>query len=107
MMRLRPAVLFSLLLALALALVACGGSDEKTASSNDVNELLTQTFTGSKKVDSGNLSLGLTLETVSRQISALKNDGVIELGAARRIVVPDIRLLMAETGDDMDGGLIA
>jgi hypothetical protein len=68
MMRLRPAVLFSLLLALALALVACGGSDEKTASSNDVNELLTQTFTGSKKVDSGNLSLGLTLETTGGEL---------------------------------------
>lgn len=51
--------------------------------------------------------LGLTLETVSRQISALKGDGVIELGAARRIAVPDIRALIAETGDDMDGGLIA
>jgi CRP/FNR family transcriptional regulator len=51
--------------------------------------------------------LGLTIETVSRQISALKNEGVIELDGKRRIVVPDIRLLMAETGDDMDGGLIA
>jgi CRP/FNR family transcriptional regulator, anaerobic regulatory protein len=51
--------------------------------------------------------LGLTLETVSRQISALKRESVIELDGTRRIVVPDIRLLMAETGDDMDGGLIA
>ncbi|WP_281281982.1 transcriptional regulator FnrL [Rubellimicrobium roseum] len=51
--------------------------------------------------------LGLTLETVSRQISALKNEGILELDGKRRIVVPDIRLLMAETGDDMDGGLIA
>ncbi len=51
--------------------------------------------------------LGLTLETVSRQISALKKDGVIALDGTRRIVVPDIRRLTAETGDDMDGGLIA
>jgi CRP/FNR family transcriptional regulator len=51
--------------------------------------------------------LGLTIETVSRQVSALKNEGVIELDGKRRIIVPDIRLLMAETGDDMDGGLIA
>lgn len=51
--------------------------------------------------------LGLTLETVSRQISALKNEGTIELDGKRRIVVPDVRLLMAETGDDMDGGMIA
>lgn len=51
--------------------------------------------------------LGLTLETVSRQISALKKEGVIALDGLRRIIVPDMRLLMAETGDDMDGGLIA
>jgi CRP/FNR family transcriptional regulator len=51
--------------------------------------------------------LGLTLETVSRQISALKNERIIELDGKRRIVVPDIRLLMAETGDDMDGDVIA
>lgn len=50
--------------------------------------------------------LGLTIETVSRQISALRKEGVIELDGTRRIIVPDIRLLMAETGDDMDGGVI-
>jgi CRP/FNR family transcriptional regulator len=33
--------------------------------------------------------LGLTLETVSRQMSALKKDGVIRLEGKRHIVVPD------------------
>ena len=51
--------------------------------------------------------LGLTLETVSRQMSALKRDGVIELEEKRRIVVPDFDLLSDETGDDSDGGLVA
>jgi len=51
--------------------------------------------------------LGLTLETVSRQVSALKADGIIVLEGKRRIIVPDIRSLMMETGDDMDGGMIA
>ena len=51
--------------------------------------------------------LGLTLETVSRQISALKSEGIIVLDGKRRILVPDIRRLMIETGDDMDGGMIA
>ena len=50
--------------------------------------------------------LGLTLETVSRQMSALKRDGVIELEDKRRIVVPDFDLLSDETGDDTDGGLV-
>lgn len=50
--------------------------------------------------------LGLTLETVSRQISALKNQGLIELVGARHIVVPDFDHLVEETGDDSDGGTL-
>ena len=44
--------------------------------------------------------LGLTLETVSRQVSALKRDGVIVLDGKRGIAVPDFDRLLAETGDD-------
>ncbi|MHC0052392.1 transcriptional regulator FnrL [Actibacterium sp. D379-3] len=50
--------------------------------------------------------LGLTLETVSRQISALKRDGVIELEGKRHVTVPDMDRLMDETGDDTDGGIL-
>ncbi|MCK8464916.1 Crp/Fnr family transcriptional regulator [Aliiroseovarius sp. S1339] len=50
--------------------------------------------------------LGLTLETVSRQVSALKKSGVIELQGKRRVIIPDLNRLISETGDDMDGGLI-
>ncbi len=49
--------------------------------------------------------LGLTLETVSRQISALKREGVISLQGKRHVIVPDFGALMDETGDDSDGGL--
>ena len=51
--------------------------------------------------------LGLTLETVSRQMSALKRDGVIELEEKRRILVPNFDLLSDETGDDTDGGMLS
>ena len=51
--------------------------------------------------------LGLTLETVSRQMSALKRDGVIELADKRRIVVPNFDALSDQTGDDTDGGMVA
>ena len=51
--------------------------------------------------------LGLTLETVSRQISALKRDGVIELEGKRHVTVPDFDRLVTETGDDADGGMLA
>jgi CRP/FNR family transcriptional regulator len=49
--------------------------------------------------------LGLTLETVSRQISALKRDGVIVLEGKRHITVPDFDRLLEEAGDDSDGGM--
>ncbi|MFZ1470767.1 MAG: Crp/Fnr family transcriptional regulator [Paracoccaceae bacterium] len=51
--------------------------------------------------------LGLTLETVSRQISALKRDGVITLDGKRHVTIPDFDRLLEEAGDDSDGGLPA
>ncbi len=51
--------------------------------------------------------LGLTLETVSRQMSALKRDGVIELQGKRHVTVPSFERLMDEAGDDADGGMMA
>ena len=50
--------------------------------------------------------LGLTIETVSRQMTALRKDGVIQLNGKRSITIPDMSTLMAETGDDTDGGLL-
>ncbi len=51
--------------------------------------------------------LGLTLETVSRQISSLKRDGVIELAGKRHVTIPDFDRLLEEAGDDADGGMLA
>lgn len=48
--------------------------------------------------------LGLTLETVSRQISALKKDRIITLEGKRHVTIPDMGRLMEEAGDDTDGG---
>jgi CRP/FNR family transcriptional regulator, anaerobic regulatory protein len=50
--------------------------------------------------------LGLTLETVSRQISALKKDGVIHLAGQRHVTIPDFDRLVEEAGDDSDGGFL-
>jgi len=50
--------------------------------------------------------LGLTLETVSRQISALRKDGIIEIEGKRHIIIPDIDALVEEAGDDSDGGFL-
>ena len=44
--------------------------------------------------------LGLTLETVSRQISALRNDGVIVLKGLRHVIMPNFDRLLTEAGSD-------
>ena len=43
--------------------------------------------------------LGLTIETVSRQFTALRKDGLISLDGTRTVFVPDVAALSAEIGD--------
>lgn len=50
--------------------------------------------------------LGLTLETVSRQFSALKKDGIIDFDDRKSFIVVDTAALHDATGDDADGGMI-
>ena len=42
--------------------------------------------------------LGLTIETVSRQFTRLKNDGIVDLPSRREVVILDKGALIAETG---------
>jgi CRP/FNR family transcriptional regulator len=51
--------------------------------------------------------LGLTLETVSRHINALKKEGIITLSGRKSITVVDIAALRLSTGDDADIGVIS
>ena len=51
--------------------------------------------------------LGLTIETVSRQISALKRSEIIVLEDSRHVRVPDFVARLDEAGDDSDGGFIS
>ncbi len=51
--------------------------------------------------------LGLTLETVSRQLSALKKQGIVEFTDRRNFVVTDIAALQLASGDDADGDVIS
>jgi len=50
--------------------------------------------------------LGLTLETVSRQLSQLKKDGVVSFSNRRQFVVTDLSALHDASGDDADGGVL-
>ena len=44
--------------------------------------------------------LGLTLETVSRQLNGMKKDGILSFSDRRHFDVTDMRALRAATGDD-------
>ena len=50
--------------------------------------------------------LGLTIETVSRQFTGLRKDGVIDLDGNRVVRIPDLEGLLFESGDDGDGGTL-
>jgi CRP/FNR family transcriptional regulator, anaerobic regulatory protein len=50
--------------------------------------------------------LGLTIETVSRQISSLKREGLFRLEENRVVYIPDFARLLEEAGDDSDGGVL-
>ena len=63
-MTLRPRLLLLALTALlALVVAGCGGDSGSSASSDtSVDDLLKQTFTGEKKVESGKLDLSLKID---------------------------------------------
>lgn len=50
--------------------------------------------------------LGLTLETVSRQLNAMKKDRIITFSGRKQLDVIDLIALRQATGDDADGGMI-
>lgn len=50
--------------------------------------------------------LGLTLETVSRQFSAMKKEGILSFSDRRNFSITDLEALHSATGDDADGGMI-
>ena len=50
--------------------------------------------------------LGLTLETISRQLTSLKKDGVVEFIDRRHFRIKDLNALHLASGDDADGGVI-
>ncbi|PYE83734.1 transcriptional regulator FnrL [Pseudoroseicyclus aestuarii] len=51
--------------------------------------------------------LGLTIETTSRQFTALRKAGAIETPSTRLVQIPDFERLALEAGEDDDGGMIA
>ncbi len=79
----------TLLLLMAMKMIALNG-DETAERVNFKIPLTRETIAD---------YLGLTVETVSRQITALKQDGIICLDGQRDVEVPSVQALMRETGD--------
>ncbi|MBW4961705.1 transcriptional regulator FnrL [Sulfitobacter sp. CW3] len=50
--------------------------------------------------------LGLTLETVSRQLGAMKKQSILRFSDRRHFEVSDLPALQLATGDDSDGGIL-
>jgi len=67
--------------------------DDETATDDGVTITLPLS-----RAELGN-SIGLTLQTTSRQISQLKEDGIIELGPQRTMHIPNTATLLREAGD--------
>ncbi|MEM7496961.1 MAG: Crp/Fnr family transcriptional regulator [Pseudomonadota bacterium] len=51
--------------------------------------------------------LGLTIETVSRQFTSLRKDGIIALEGTRTVRVPDFMALLDAAGEDADGTFLS
>jgi CRP/FNR family transcriptional regulator len=83
----------TLLLLIATKMIALKG--DETAQHVDFNIPLTR--------DTIADYLGLTVETVSRQITLLKKDGIIRLHGQRHVEIPSVKALMRETGDGQLG----
>ncbi|MEO1533010.1 MAG: helix-turn-helix domain-containing protein [Pseudomonadota bacterium] len=50
--------------------------------------------------------LGLTIETVSRQFTTLRKEGIIALEGTRTVRVPDFLALLDAAGEDADGEIL-
>ncbi len=102
--------LASLLVALlTLALVAgCGGGDGESADADtDVQELLDDTFSGSKSIESGKLDLGVSFAAEGGQPAALKVSGPFQSQGAGRVPLLDIDASFEGGGQTIEGGLTA
>jgi hypothetical protein len=101
-------LLVSLLAALlALTLVACGGDDDDASQSTDVNQLLEETFSGDKKIDSGRLDLAFRLEAEGGSApgsAALDVSGPFQSEGAGRLPQFDLDVTFEGGGQSLTAG---
>jgi len=108
---LRTLLALAALLVAAVALVACGGGDGASADSGtDVDTLLDQTFSGSKKIESGKVDLSLKADVsggstgVSGPIS-VKLSGPFESQGAKKLPKFNFDVAASAQGQDIKAGV--
>ena len=99
---------FLVILLLALVAVGCGGDGDTADSSTDVDQLLDDTFSGSKSIQSGKLSLALGLEAEGGQgpVSA-KISGPFQSEGEGRLPQLDLEGSFEGGGESLSGGITA
>jgi hypothetical protein len=92
----------------ALALTACG---DDSASGQDVNQVITDTFNGKKDVNSGKLEVDLTAKLAGiAQLSgpiSLKIDGPFENTGKNTLPKLDLNLTATGAGQDFNAGAVS
>jgi hypothetical protein len=96
-----------LVVLLTLGLFAgCGGGDEAD-SSTDVNQLLEDTFSGGKAIESGRLDVALGIESDGGQPVTVKLAGPFQSQGAGRLPQLDLDASFAGGGQSIEAGVIA
>jgi hypothetical protein len=98
---------FLLLALLTLGLVAGCGGEESADSSTDVDQLLDDTFSGDKQIDSGRLSLALALESDGGQPVTAKISGPFQREGEGRLPQVDLEGSFEGGGQSLSGGITA
>lgn len=93
-------------------LTGCGGgsSGNEASSSTDVNQLLQETFSGGKTIDSGNLNLGVRVDAKGSSTSgpiALSLSGPFQSQGKGKLPKLDLTAKVQGAGQNIDAGVVS
>ena len=99
---------FLVLLVLALVAVGCGGDSDTADSSTDVDQLLDETFSGGKSIESGRLDIGLNVEADAGDGPVtVKVSGPFQSQGEGRLPQLDLKGSFEGGGQSLSGGITA
>jgi hypothetical protein len=96
------------LLLLALVAVGCGGDSDTADSSTDVDQLLDETFSGGKSIESGRLDIALDIEADTGEGPVtIKVTGPFQSQGEGRLPQLDMEGSFEGGGESLSGGITA